>query len=124
AGLISLPRVGLTMELPGTFGAVTWRGLGPHENYPDRQASATYDTWSLDVTEMAHPYVMPQDTGNRGGTHWVTVAPEHGYGLLAWADEAMSVKALPFTAQELDDATHSWQVTPGPLTVLSLDHKV
>ena len=124
AGLVSLPRVGLTLELPGTFGAVTWRGLGPHENYPDRQESATYDTWSLDVTEMAHPYVMPQDTGNRNGTRWVTVAPQHGYGLLAWADEGMNIKALPFTAAELDDATHSWQVAPGATTVLSLDHRV
>jgi beta-galactosidase/beta-glucuronidase len=124
AGLVSLPRVGLTMELPGTFGAVTWRGLGPHENYPDRQESATYDTWSLDITEMAHPYVIPQDTGNRGGTRWLSVSPEHGFGLLAWSDEGMSIKALPFTAEELDDATHSWQVTPGPSTVLSLDHKV
>jgi beta-galactosidase/beta-glucuronidase len=122
--LVSLPRVGLTMELPGTFGAVTWRGLGPHENYPDRQESATYDTWALDVTEMAHPYVMPQDTGNRDGTRWVTVSPGHGYGLLAWADDGMSIKALPFTAAELDDATHSWQVTPGATTVLSLDHRV
>lgn len=122
--LLSLPRVGLTMELPGTFGAVTWRGLGPHENYPDRKESATYDTWALDVMEMPHPYVFPQDTGNREGAHWVVVAPEHGFGLLAWSDEPMSIKALPYTAEVLADATHSHQVKPGTTTVLSLDHRV
>ncbi len=122
--LLSLPRVGLTMELPGTFGAVTWRGLGPHENYPDRKESATYDTWALDVMEMPHPYVFPQDTGNREGAHWVVVAPEHGFGLLAWSDETLSIKALPYTAEVLADATHSHQVKPGTTTVLSLDHRV
>ncbi len=124
AGLVSLPRLGLTMELPGTFGSVTWRGLGPHENYPDRKESATFGTWTLDVTEMPYPYVMPQDTGNREDACWVTVSPQHGYGVLAWADEGMSIKALPYTAAELDDAAHSWQMTPGATTVLSLDHKV
>jgi beta-galactosidase/beta-glucuronidase len=122
--LQSLPRVGLTLELPGTFGAVTWRGLGPHESYPDRKESVTYDTWSLDVEEMPYPYVFPQDTGNREGTHWIVVAPEHGYGLLAWCDEGMSIKALPYSAEVLDDATHSWQARPGTTTVLSLDHRV
>ena len=63
----TLPRVGLTMQLPGSMSQVTWRGLGPHENYPDRQMSATFGTWSKDVQEMAHPYVFPQDTGNREG---------------------------------------------------------
>jgi hypothetical protein len=54
----------------------------------------------------------------------VIVAPEHGYGLLAWSDEGMSIKALPYTAEMLDDATHSWEMLPGLTTVLSLDHRV
>lgn len=122
--LDSLPRVGLTMELPGTFEQVVWRGLGPHENYPDRQAAATYNTWNSTVSEMLTDYIHPQDCGNRGGTHWVTLAPEHGYGLLAWSDEGMSIKALPVTAQQLDDAQHTYDLEPGGTTVLSLDHKV
>jgi hypothetical protein len=73
---------------------------------------------------MPHPYVFPQDTGNREGTHWVVVAPEHGYGLLAWSDEGMSIKALPYTDNVLADATHSYEVEPGTTTVLSLDHRV
>ncbi len=122
--LETLPRVGLTMQLPGTFEQVVWRGLGPHENYPDRAFAATYNTWSSTVSEMLTDYVAPQDCGNRGGTHWVTVAPEHGYGLLAWSDEGMAIKALPVTAQELDAAQHTIDLDPGATTVLSLDHRV
>ncbi|HVL22951.1 MAG TPA: glycoside hydrolase family 2 TIM barrel-domain containing protein [Thermomicrobiales bacterium] len=122
--LETLPRVGLTLELPGTFEHVTWRGLGPHENYPDRAASATYDTWSSAVSDMPVPYVHPQDTGNRGGAHWVVVEPAHGAGLLAWSDEGMAIKALPYTAHQLAHATHTYELEPGPTTVLSLDHQV
>lgn len=122
--LDTLPRVGLTMELPGTFEQVVWRGLGPHENYPDRDFAATYNTWSSTVSELLTDYVMPQDCGNRGGTHWVTVAPEHGYGLLAWSDEGMAIKALPVTQHELNAANHSVDLEPGATTVLSLDHRV
>lgn len=122
--LETLPRVGLTMELPGSFEQVVWRGLGPHENYPDREFAATYNTWSSTVSDMLTDYVMPQDCGNRGGTHWVTVAPEHGYGLLAWSDEGMAIKALPVTAHELNAARHTTDLEPGATTVLSLDHRV
>lgn len=122
--LDSLPRIGLTMHLPGTFEQVVWRGLGPHENYPDRQESATYNTWNSTVSDLLTDYVHPQDCGNRGGTHWVTVAPEHGYGLLAWSDEGMAFKALPVTAHELAAAAHTTDLEPGVTTVLSLDHRV
>lgn len=124
ADLETLPRVGLTMELPGTFEQVIWRGLGPHENYPDRQSAATYNTWSSTVSDMLANYVMPQDCGNRGGTHWITVAPEHGYGLLAWSDDSMAVKALPVSAHELNVARHTTDLEPGATTVLNLDHAV
>lgn len=122
--LETLPRIGLTMHLPGNFEQVTWRGLGPHENYPDRQESATYNTWSSTVSEMPVDYVHPQDTGNRGGTRWVAVTPAHGVGLLAWSDEPMHIKALPWSAHVLDRAQHTWELEPGGTTVLSLDHRV
>ncbi len=122
--LETLPRIGLTMQLPGTHEQVTWRGLGPHENYPDRQESATYNTWSRTVSDMPVDYIHPQDTGNRGGTRWVAVTPEHGAGLLAWSDKPMHIKALPWTAHELDRAQHTWELEAGGTTVLSLDHRV
>lgn len=122
--LETLPRVGLTMQLPGTFEQVVWRGLGPHENYPDRDFAATCNTWSSTVSDLLTDYVHPQDCGNRGGSHWVTIAPEHGYGLLAWSDEGMAIKALPVTAHQLHAARHTVDLEPGATTVLSLDHRV
>src|SRR5699024_11105380 len=89
-----------------------------------RDFAATYNTWSSTASEMLTNYVMPQGCGNRGGSHWVTVAPEHGYGLLAWSDDEMAIKALPVTPHQLNAAKHTVDLEPGATTVLSLDHRV
>jgi beta-galactosidase len=36
----------------------------------------------------------------------------------------MHIKALPYTAHELNRAQHTWELEPGATTVLSLDHRV
>lgn len=122
--LPTLPRVGLTMEVPVTFEQVTWRGLGPHENYPDRKESAIQGTWTASVDDFMEDYVLPQDCGNREDTRWIVVAPQHGYGLLAWSDDRMSVKALPYTNHEIADAKHTYDLREPEVTVISLDHRV
>ena len=124
AGLETLPRVGLTMQVPGTFERVVWRGLGPHENYPDRRESVTRGTWTLPVTEMPANYIVPQDTGNRGEVSWSSVGPANGAGLLAWGDEPLAIKAVPWTSHELARAAHTTDLEPGLTTVVSFDHRV
>lgn len=124
ADLPTIPRVGLTLALPGTFEQVTWRGRGPHENYPDRKESAFVGTWATTVSDMMEDYVVPQDCGNREDCRWVIVAPEHGTGLLAWSDDGMAIKALPFSNHELADARHTVDLGESDVTVLSLDHAV
>ena len=39
--LADLPRIGVRFELPSRFRELRWYGRGPHENYPDRNRSAT-----------------------------------------------------------------------------------
>lgn len=122
--LLTLPRIGLTMVLPGTFEQVAWRGLGPHENYPDRQSASTHNTWGSTVSKMPVNYVFPQETGNRGESWWMSLSPAHGAGVLAWFDEPMAVKALPYTADQLHRADHTWQLEPTGTTLVSLDYRL
>jgi len=122
--LETLPRIGLELHLPGACEQVTWRGLGPHENYPDRCFSATYNTWTAAVSEMAVDYVAPQETGARGGTRWVAIMPAHGCGLLAHADEPMHVSALPYSAHDLQAASHAHELEPRGETIVHLDHRM
>ena len=52
--LWTLPRVGLRLLMSPEFGtSVCWQGLGPHECYPDRKASAVPGVFSgLSVDDM------------------------------------------------------------------------
>ncbi|MCB0075081.1 MAG: hypothetical protein KDE20_26665, partial [Caldilineaceae bacterium] len=59
-----LPRVGLSMALPGGHETLTWYGRGPHENYRDRRASAPVGLFSGRVEDQLYPYIMPQESGN------------------------------------------------------------
>ena len=64
-----LPRVGVSFTLPGRFTRVRWFGRGPHENYPDRKASAMWGVWESEPD--AQPYLVPQEFGLRCDCWWV-----------------------------------------------------
>ena len=61
-------RIGLACQLAEVASQVSWLGLGPHENYPDRCHSAQYDHWQLPLSQMSTPYVFPSENGLRCGT--------------------------------------------------------
>ena len=72
--LPEMPRFGTILTLPGDLDQVEWYGRGPHENYWDRRTGAAVGRYTAPVSELAHPYVRPQETGTRtdnalGGGH-------------------------------------------------------
>lgn len=64
-------RIGLRCQLAVTPQQVGWLGLGPHENYPDRQLAAQFSRWQLPLDALHTPYVFPSENGLRGGTRWL-----------------------------------------------------
>ena len=78
----SLPRVGLTFEVPEKFSQVEWCGRGPHECYPDRKRSAKVGVYQSTVDEMHVPYVVPSENGGRSDVQWFKlIDPELGHGV-------------------------------------------
>lgn len=74
----SLPppaRIGLNCQLAEVAAHVSWLGLGPHENYPDRRLAAQYSRWQLPLQQMYTPYVFPTENGLRGGVHDLSYGP-------------------------------------------------
>jgi beta-galactosidase len=67
--LTDLPRIGARFSLPGRFRDLRWFGRGPHENYPDRQASAMLGVWAGNPD--LPPYLVPQEFGLRTDTRWL-----------------------------------------------------
>lgn len=77
AGLPSPARIGLRCQLNQLPETVSWLGLGPHENYPDRQLSAQFSRWTLPLEDLYTPYVFPCENGLRGGTKELTAGALH-----------------------------------------------
>ncbi len=68
-----MPRIGLELELPlkQENSNISWKGLGPFENYPDRLAAARFGHYTQSLETMHTPYIFPTDSGLRCHTKWL-----------------------------------------------------
>jgi beta-galactosidase len=120
--LRDLPRIGVVLTLAPGLEQLEWEGLGPWENYADRQASALLGTWRSTVTAEYVPYVMPQEHGHHGEVRRLAITGERGRGLEVLGRPTIGFSASHFTADDLWRARHTSDLSPRAETVLSLDH--
>ena len=123
-----MPRFGTILTLPGDLDQVEWYGRGPHENYRDRRTGAAVGRYTAPVSELAHPYVRPQETGTRTDTRWVAVTDGSGTGLLVTGLPTVSFSALPYTIEDLDagetkSQRHWADLVPRDEVTLSVDYR-
>ncbi len=121
AELQSLPRIGLTMTLPTFLETLTWFGRGPHESYADRKEGAKIGRYSGPVTAQYVPYGMPQENGNKSDVRWATLTDAAGTGLRVTGDQLLNLSAHHFTAADLTNAMHTYEVQPRPEITLNVD---
>ncbi len=102
--LADLPRIGATFDVPARFQQVRYYGNGPHENYPDRKASAMLGVWSGSPDEL--PYLVPQEFGLRTDCRWMElVDPQTGDVLRIEGDACVfHMSAIHHTADDLHAA--------------------
>ena len=60
-----IPRVGACFRTVQAAEVLRLFWRGPHENYPDRVASADFGTWQQPVTAMHTNYIFPSENGLR-----------------------------------------------------------
>lgn len=118
-----LPRFGLQLELDDQMDTMEFFGFGPQESYLDKRAGAAKGQYVLPVSENIQPYIRPQETGSHYGTEWGAVYDRDGIGLFVGAARAFSLSVLPYTAVELTEAGHDWELPPKEKTVLCIDYK-
>jgi beta-galactosidase len=117
-----LPRVGLTMTVPGRYNTFTWYGRGPHESYADRKLGARVGVYSGMVDEQYFPYIMPQENGNKTDVRWAKLTDENGFGLMAVGMPLLNVSAHHFTAQDLTKAQHPHELQRREDITFNLDY--
>ncbi|MGQ9491380.1 MAG: glycoside hydrolase family 2 TIM barrel-domain containing protein [Anaerolineae bacterium] len=118
-----LPRIGVRLAVPGALAVATWYGRGPHESYADRKRGAAVGVYRLPVETLYHPYVMPQENGNRTDVRWAALTDANGFGLLATGDTVFEFSAGHFTAEDLTAARHTHEVPHRATITWNLDHR-
>lgn len=123
--LPELPVFGLRFLMPTCADRYVYEGLSG-ETYPDRKAGGVegiYEVSGLPLT----PYLVPQDCGMHMDTKWVTVyrsteldntCKEKKIGELRFELDGLAFSCLPYTACELENATHIEELPPERRTVL------
>jgi len=114
-GLPRMPRFGMQLAIGSRFDRATWYGRGPHESYWDRKAGARLGRWTSSVSDLAHPYVRPQETGNRTDIRWMALTDRAGAGVLIVGEPSFSGSALRFLPEDLDTGDEKRQTHWGEL---------
>ncbi len=115
-----LGRVGVVLELDGSFRRCRWLGRGPGENYADCKANAPVGLYEASVEDMHFAYDVPQETGNHGDCRFVTVAGENG---ALTAEGAFSFSFHNFTLENLTAARHCDELETSEHNYLYIDHR-
>lgn len=116
-----LPRLGVTMTVPGALNEVSWFGLGPGEAYPDSTSAVRVGCYASSVDGLQTPYVRPQENGNRRCVRWARLTGADGAGLVITGMPWFDLTARRWSTRALDAATHTDQLEPDGKVHLGLD---
>ena len=114
-GLPELPVMGVRLVMPTLAEGFEYQGLSG-ETYPDRMAGAEHGVYQINGLPVAK-YLVPQENGMHMATDWVEVTrtttqnnadqDEQPFSLkVAKVDQPFAFSCLPYTAEELENATH------------------
>ncbi|MGI6071266.1 MAG: beta-galactosidase small subunit [Blautia sp.] len=128
-GLPQLPVFGLRFIVPDPAFGYLYDGLSG-ETYPDRMAGAARGIFRVEGLPVT-PYLVPQDCGVHMQTWWLEVYGERNPWNKQESREVRDIRfeaekepfafsCLPYTAQELENATHQEELPLKRRTVLSI----
>jgi beta-galactosidase len=120
--LPELPRLGVSLVVPAALEQLEWFGLGPLENYSDRNRSSVVARHRSTVTAQYVPYIVPQAHGNHTDVRWMALTDGAGQGVQFTAARRMNASASHFTEADLYTAKHTTDLTPRPEVHVNLDY--
>ncbi|MFC5468261.1 glycoside hydrolase family 2 TIM barrel-domain containing protein [Cohnella suwonensis] len=122
AGLPNVPIVALSFKLSADYEDTEWYAMGPEENYIDRAFGARLGVFDRKVRELPSSYLVPQESGNRIGVRRLSLTDSRGLGLRLTAAPSAPVECSvsPYTAFELENAAHPWELPDVHYTVVTV----
>lgn len=109
-------KIGNHMLLPTTFKNIAWYGRGPWESYWDRKTSALVGMYQGSIAAQYHPYVRPQESGNKADVRWAKISRKDGSGIIIqYVDTLLNIEALPYSPDQLFPGFAKQQTHSGEL---------
>jgi len=103
AKVANMFRFGMQLQMPEDDEYIQYYGKGPFENYVDRNNSSFIGLYKQTVKEQFYAYIRPQETGTKTEVRWWQQTNRGGTGLKFYSDSALSVSALHYSIESLDD---------------------
>ena len=121
----SMIRFGMQMAISGELNRMTWFGRGPHETMLDRKTGAAVGIYSGFVKDLIHPYIRPQENGNRTDVRWVAMTNIEGSGIVIsdFGGTNLSISAWPYTMKDLEEAKHNHNLPQREHITLNIDYR-
>ena len=120
----TMPRFGMQMAISAELTNVTWYGRGPHETYWDRKTGGEIAIHQDLVASWNHPYIRPQDVGNRADVRWMTLTTADGHGVKVTSTQPLSMSAWPFSLKDLAAAKHPHEIKQRDFSTVFIDWKL
>lgn len=126
-GLPELPVFGLRFIMPTLADKYMYEGLSG-ETYPDRMTGAVKGVYEINNLSLT-PYLVPQECGMRMDTDWLEVTRHTSLNnsrkdssaqilRIEKNENTFAFSCLPYTASEIENATHHEELPPARRTVL------
>ena len=126
-GLPQLPVFGMRFIMPTLADKYAYEGLSD-ETYPDRMTGGIKGVYEVDDLSLT-PYIMPQECGMHMDTEWVEIVRHTSLNpnrkeetpqtlRIEKADSTFAFSCLPYTALEIENASHHEELPAPRRTVL------
>ena len=121
--MLDMLRFGATLTMEREYEFVKWYGRGPHENYIDRRTGARIAMHEMNVTDMEHHYMRPQENGHRTDVRMMEITNAQGAGLrfTKKGDIPFGINCHHYTVNDLDSATHIHSLKHKDFTTVCID---
>jgi len=114
-------KIGFQLRLPGDMNNVRWYGRGPHETYPDRQASGRINVYQMKVDDLWENYIVPQENGNRSDIYWVEIKNDFSEGIRFDGDILLNFSAYRYSDEGITSAQHTCELKREQFITFNLD---
>lgn len=107
SGMPDMPILALDFKMKKQLNSFSYYGMGPDENYIDRNKGARLGVWESTAMDNLSGYLNPQECGNRTGVRNLTVSDNTQHGLtFTKVNAPFEMSVLPYSAYELENAMH------------------